>query len=172
MKGLMLGLLCLIGATASADTLLQLPVPTNAKTIAGPAYAHCATAGFNADGTVRGNCQATHSAACSGRGCQPVRMVYNFVASWGSDGYSLTSIQCSVTRRHVPQLPVTTYTPGYDAATCPEPNYNPTGTVVVINGVPYFYVSTDTNGNEVVNSNYAGFLFIVGGAEPDYGKFE
>ncbi len=168
------GLLAASVSSAHADELIRLPLPPAVVAIAGPAYAHCTAAGFNTDGSIHGACETVHASACSGRGCQPVRYVYDFVANWSLDGFVQSAIQCSVTRRHVPQPPVITYTPGYDASNCPAPVYNPTGTVVEIYGVPYFYVSTDSNGNELVNSNVAGFVYLPATVivTPDYGKFE
>ncbi len=159
MKLLLLSTLFAFGA-ASASEVLQLPVPEDVKAIVGPAYAHCAAAAFTDGRLINGDCQTVHASACSGRGCQPVRYVYNFVVTWDASGYVASDTQCSVTRRHLPQAPVTTYAPGFDATNCHGPVYNPTGTVVTIDGVPYFYVSTFEDGSELVNSNVAGFLYL------------
>lgn len=179
MKGLALLLLLSCGV-ASADTMIQLPVPDAVKAVAGAAYAHCTAAAFGAGGTVVGACQTVHSAACSGRGCQPVRYTYKYVATWDGSGNSLTLDACSVTRSHVPQVPVVTYLNGHTATDCTGTIYNPTGAVIELPSIfdpawlaPYFYVTTDAvSGNILANSNTAGFLFKPVGISPDYGKFE
>ncbi len=158
MKLLLLSTLFAFGA-ASASELLRLPVPVQVTEGTSP-YRECATTGFNADGSVAGTCRVALAYPCSGRGCQPVRYTYTYVASWGLDGYSIGATECSIIRRHFPQPATVTYLNGYTADTCPLINFNPTGTVVVIDGVPYAYVSTDALGDEVVNSNYAGYLYL------------
>jgi hypothetical protein len=78
---------------------------------------------------------------------------------WDAQGNPLIATLCSTLRHHLPQADQVSYEPGFDATSCLHPNFNPTGTTVVINGSPYYYVSTDpVTGNELVNNNYAGFL--------------
>lgn len=135
---------------------VQLPVPEGM-----PGNQHlCATSGFNGDGTVAGACHGVVSSACSGRGCQPVTNTYTYVAAWDLDGNMVRSAACSVIRHHSPQPNATTYLNGYTAATCPGLVFNPTGTQVVVEDYPYYYVSTNAVGDEALNTNYAGFLYL------------
>jgi hypothetical protein len=61
----------------------------------------------------------------------------------------------------LPQADSITYLNGHGAADCTSVNFNPTGIVVVIGSVPYYYVTTDAvSGAELVNSNAAGFLYL------------
>lgn len=148
-------LLAVLAGSAQADTFTRLVQPS----IASP-YTHCVGNAFNADSSIVGVCTKTLSYPCSGRGCQPVRYVYDYIASWDAFGTPLAVEECSVTRRHIPQAPVTTYLNGHSAADCFDLVYNPTGTVVVIDGVPLWYVATDpVTGNALVNDNVGGYLY-------------
>jgi len=126
--------------------------------IASP-YTHCVGNTFNADSSITGACTTRINSACSGRGCQPVRYVYDYIASWDAFGTPVAVEACSVTRRHIPQAPVTTYLNGHSAADCFDIVYQ-TGIVVVIDGVPLWYVATDpVTGNELLNDNVSGYLY-------------
>lgn len=148
-------LLAVLAGSAQADTFTRLVQPS----IASP-YAHCVGNAFNADSSITGVCTQTLAYACSGRGCQPVRYVYNYIASWDALGAPVAVEGCSVTRRHLPQAPVTTYLNGHSAADCFGLVYNPTGTVVVVDSIPFWYVATDpATGNELLNDNVSGYLY-------------
>lgn len=159
MKTLLLSLL-LIGS-AHAGTLLQLPLPPSLATVGQSGTKSCAGNRFNVDGSVVGACRTVMASACSGRGCQPVSYVTAYVVTWDTQGTSTGVIACSVTRHHLPQANIVTYAPGYDASTCPPVNLSATGTAFVINGTPYYYVTTDAaSGAVLVNSNSWGFLYL------------
>ena len=168
MTKVLIGLMVMFSAGAPAQQLTRLfpPAPIVAR-----AYSTCIGSSFNADSSVAGVCRTAYAYPCSGRGCQPLRVTSLYVASWDVFGTPVSAILCSVTKRHLPQPPIVTYYNGYTS--CPAMNFNPTGTVVVIYGVPYFYVATDPlTGAELVNSNVVGYLVLPSVASPDYGKFE
>lgn len=155
------GLMAMMGAAARAETFIQLPLPASLNGVGQSGTKACAGTGFNADGTVVGVCKTQYAGACSGRGCQPVVSITTYVANWDVNGDNGTAVVCSVTRHHLPQVDTTQYVPGYDATTCPRINLDPTKTVVTINGVPFYYVTTDAvSGAELVNSNFWGFLYL------------
>lgn len=157
-----LGLIASLAFTglASSAELVQLPIPAPADIAGQDAQRHCAAIGFNADSTIAGACRTATSTACSGRGCQPVTTITGYVAAWDAAGNPVSATACSVTRHHLPQADMTTYAPGYGPLNCPPVKYQ-TPTVVSIDGVPYWYVSTDpASGAELVNSNSAGFVYL------------
>ena len=127
-------------ARASAATLVQLPVPPAPSTLSSVRSGSCAASGSNVDGTIAGICKYTYgSTGGSGRGGgYKTPKTASFPATWTAFGEVVgLGAQCSC-----------------------SPNYQGTGTVVVINGVAYYYVATAPNGDELVNSNTAGFLVL------------
>lgn len=173
-------LLCLMGmGAAHAADLVQLTQPALVGIGQAPRTA-CVGGSFNADGSIVGSCRTVIAGACSGRGCQPVMMTTNYVASWDANGNATGVSACSTVRHHLPQVDMVTYLNGHSAADCHGVTFNPTGTTVGIPYGPYaweveyfYYVSTDTTtGAELVNSNTAGYLYLPAGVttnEP--GKF-
>lgn len=151
--------LSLIAGSAYAGTLVQLPLPPSLATVGQSGTKSCAGVSFNADGSVNGSCHTKVASACSGRGCQPVTMITNYAVIWDAEGNPVSVVTCSVTRHHLPQTDSAVYAPGFDATTCPVINLFGTGTAVVINGTPFYYVTTDATGAELVNSNSWGFLY-------------
>jgi hypothetical protein len=150
-----------LAATAHAGTLLRLPLPPTLLTVGQSGTKSCAGVGFNADGSVHGSCHTKVASACSGRGCQPLTMITTYAVLWDAEANVVSEVTCSVTRHHLPQTDTTTYAPGFDATRCPAVNLFGTGTSVVINGTPYYYVTTDAaSGAELVNSNSWGFLYL------------
>ncbi len=125
-------------AFATGPIVVQLAAPVSGLT--NVHSASCAASGFNADGTIAGVCKYSYgSSGGSGRGggYRPVPTA-SFAATWTAFGQIV----------------------GLGAKCACSPNYQGTGTVVVINGVPYYDVATAANGNELVNSNAAGFLVL------------
>lgn len=170
LKGLFLGLLMMVTGVAVADATVPLTQPA----LAGVGIASrtaCVGSAFNSDNSVRGACHTVTSSPCSGRGCQPVTYTTNYVAVWDSQGNALSVTACSVTRHHLPQADQVTALNGIDPSDCAGVVFNPTGTVVTINGSPFYYVATDAvTGAELVNSNTAGYLALP--ISPDApGKF-
>ena len=160
MKGLILALTMMSG-TAFASTLFQLPPPPALVGVGIAGRLACVGVGFNADDSIYGACHTATSAPCSGKGCQPVTYTTNYIVTWDTAGNPTGSTGCSIVRHHLPQADQTTYLDGHSAADCPGVLFNPTGAVVVVNGVPYYYVTTDAvTGAELVNSNAAGFLYL------------
>jgi hypothetical protein len=158
MKGLILALTMI--TPAYADTLIQLPIP---PALIGVGYAPrtaCAGAAFNDDNSVRGACHTVTSAPCSGRGCQPVTYTTDYIAVWDALGNPLVATACAVIRHHLPQADQITYLNGFTAGDCFGVRFNPTGTVVMVDGAPYYYVATSVTGAELVNSNVAGYLYL------------
>lgn len=147
MKSLLL-LLVLASGAAEASTLAQIPVPSNVT----GSQKNCYAVGFSASGEVIASCRGVVSQACSGRGCQPLQYITTYNVLGG------VATACKTVQHHLPQADVTTYVSGYNAASCPDSNANPTGSVVTINGVPYYYVSAGPAGEMLVNSNTAGHV--------------
>lgn len=155
MKGLALFLVMFAGL-AAAQGMTQLDPPVQ---IVVTSRLACAALGF-VGGVVGGECRTVTSAPCSGRGCQPVTYTTNYLATWDMDGNPLNAQACSLVRHHLPGADQVTYLNGHTAADCHDIVFNPTGTSVVLDDIPFHYVATDaTTGNELVNSNYAGFLY-------------
>lgn len=171
MKGLILGLLMMVSGIALADATVPLTQPALAGIgIAGRTA--CVGSAFNSDNSVTGACHTVRSSACSGRGCQPVTYTTNYIAVWDANGTALSVTACSVTRHHLPQANQTTALNGIDPSDCTGLIFNPTGTVVVIDAVPYYYVSTDAvTGAQLVNSNSAGYLILPTVSPDAPGKF-
>lgn len=161
MKALFFSLMAFAGI-ASAQTagdphINRLLAPPGVAVL--PGHTACVGSAFNADGSIVGACRVIHASACSGRGCQPVTLTTTYVANWDVTGAGTSAVACKVVRHHLPQIDVITYADGYDASTCPNLNLNPTGTVVIIDGVPLAYVSTGPSGQELVNDSVGGFLW-------------
>lgn len=158
MRLAILGLLLAAGVV-SAGELIPLHEPA-LDGIGLAARTACVGSAFTASGTIVGACHTVTSSPCSGRGCQPVTLTTNYIATWDASGYATGAQACDVVRHHAPQADTVTYLNGHSAGDCPSVIFNPTGSVVMIDGVPYFYVSTDAaTGNELVDSNSAGYLF-------------
>lgn len=157
MKALIASLV-LLASAAQAQSLVPLTEPA-LDGIGLSGRTACVGDSFNADSSIVGACHTVTSSACSGRGCQPVTYTTNYIATWDATG-SATSVQaCSVIRHHSPQADQVTYLDGHSAVDCPSVVFN-RGSTVEINGTPYYYVSTSVNGDELVNSNAAGYLVL------------
>jgi hypothetical protein len=145
-------------SAAMADSLRELPIPSEVTPLGQPGQIYCVGNSFGAGGAVNGACQTRVSQACSGRGCNPAQTITVFVATWDAEGNALSAVACESVRHHLPQKDVVTYLNGYTS--CPSTGIG-TGTTVVIDGVPLYYVATDpTTGAELVNENYGGFLYL------------
>ena len=158
MYGLKILVLCLIAsAPAFADTLIQLSPPLGVE--GQPGRTTCVTSKFNADHSIAGVCSSPVSQACSGRGCNPATVTTIYIVAWDAQGLPLSAVACESVRHHTPQLDVTTYLNGYTK--CPPETFNPTSTVVVLDGLPLWYVAADpTTGAEIANSNVLGYLYL------------
>lgn len=159
MKSILL-FLSLVGA-AQASTVIQLPLPPSLATVGQSGTKNCIGESFNPDGSVNGFCRTRVSSPCSGRGCQPVSLITTYAVRWDAEANPVSEVTCGITRHHIPQSDTTTYAPGFDLATCPSSNpFSPI--TVVINGTPYYYVTTDAaSGAMLVGSNYPwGFLYL------------
>lgn len=158
---LLVGSLVMV-ATGHAAQLSQLAPPALPR-------AACVGSGFDG-GQVTGVCVSVTSSPCSGRGCQPVTFTTTYLARWELDGATVSLEACNLTRHHLPQANQVTYYG--DHTSCPALVYNPTGTTVVVDGTPFYYVSTDpVTGDELVNSNSAGYV-VSSSPTPDApGKF-
>ena len=107
---------------------------------------HCAATGFK-EGSITGVCQYTYGTQ-SKYFAYPTALYY---VSWSIDlSTSAVLAQCGATDAHHV----------YTGDGC-HVNYNPTGTTVVVDGVTYFYVSTDISGAELVNSTSVGQSYLV-----------
>jgi hypothetical protein len=156
MKGLILGLM-MVSGTAFADTLVQLPNPRIPPTIVNPHWMHCASIGFSPDHSIYGTCQVSYS-SCSGRYCHSPSLFFD--VKWAADGS--TPVQgeyCGSIAAGVGPAKMS-YAAGHSAADC-SVKYDPTGTVVMIDGTePFYYVTTDpVTGLELVDSNVVSYLY-------------
>src|SRR6267142_4212588 len=141
---LLLGCLVMVG-TGHAQSVIQLKQPFEISQR--PA---CSGSSFNADSSILGACRTLAFTACSGRGCQPVTYTTTYVVHWDSGGNPGGVEACSLLRHHLPQADVLSYLGGHSAADCPN-LLTQTGTVVVLDGVPYYYITTDpVSGTELV----------------------
>jgi hypothetical protein len=156
MKGIIFTVALLAAAAVQASTLVPLSQPA-LEGIGLVGRTACVGSSFNADSSITGACHTITSSPCSGRGCQPVTYTTNYVAKWDDVGNSLSVTACAVVRHHLPQVDQTTYLNGYTA--CPAVVFNPQTGVIVVNGIPLYYVTTDVvTGNELANANAAGYL--------------
>jgi hypothetical protein len=171
MKSLFLGLLLATGVgAAQADATVQLLQPALVG-LGQVGRTACVGGSFNADHSITGACHTAIAGACSGRGCQPVVTTTNYIATWNSVGEPTGVQACATVRRHGAQSDVT-YLNGHSAADCVGVVFNPTGAVIVIDGMPLFYVTTDAiTGAVLANSNTAGYLFLPSVQADAPGKF-
>lgn len=146
--------------SAGASAVTAIPIPLQLMNVGDAGGRTCVGVAFNADGSIRAACRTKQSAPCSGRGCQPVTITTTYVVTYNLASSDETVAACSATRHHPPQQDATTYVQGYDASTCPLVEFNPTGTTVMMNGSPWFYVTTNaTTGAILINSNTAGYVY-------------
>jgi hypothetical protein len=137
-----LALLLLAAGTAFADTLTyqERPAPP-------PARWTCAATGYASNGTLLGKCQL--AIPSTARYAQPARYIYN--VSWNAAGA-------------VTQGPLFCYSPqhtGIDHSGCPSMvTFSDTNNVVTIDGIPYWYVSTNSVGSEAVNNQTDALVWI------------
>jgi hypothetical protein len=140
MKILTVLLLPPLAAQANTLTALQRPLPPPARYV-------CAATGFSGDGlTVTGKCQ--QSIPTNVKYQQPAR--YIFDVTWNLAGALTSSALACYSPAHM----------GADHSGCPQMvTYSDTNTVVVIHGVPFWYVSTNLNGAEAVNNQTDAYLW-------------
>ena len=163
--------LSLCGFAAQADANVALVEPALSG-IGIASRTACVGNSFTAGDTVLGACHTVTSAPCSGRGCQPVTTTTNYIATWNAVGEPTGVSACSTVRHHLPQADQTTYLNGHSAADCTGVVFNQTGAVIVIGGMPLFYVTTDAvTGAILANSNTAGYLFLPSVDADAPGKF-
>lgn len=145
-------------AIASAGTLSPLQLPTQIPTAY---YYRNLDEGqsFNVDGSVLGVAQSTHSDTCSGRGCQPVQWTQVYNVAWDTSGNVMSATLCGTRRHHAPQADSWVYESGFDNSSCQAITTLATSTIVNINGVNYYYVTTD-GAAEVVNSQTVSYVYV------------
>lgn len=162
MKSLLCGVLLAFGAmfaaAAPASELVQLTQPALTG-IGQPARTACVGYNFNTDDSIVGACRTATVSGCSGRGCQPTTLTTDYIATWDSAGNATGVQACSVVRHHLPQADQTTYLNGHTSLDCHNVIFS-IGTVVEIDGVPFYYRTTSADGSELVNSNAAGYVFL------------
>ena len=142
---LMIGLL-LAGFTQAAPQALPFVQPPLTITQFHQTLSRCSATGFQG-GMITGVCQYVYGTQ-SKYFAYPTALYY---VTWSLD-LSTSSVlsQCGATDPHH------TYT----GDGC-KLNYNPTGTSVVIEGVSYYYVSSNGSGDELVNSSSIGQSYLV-----------
>jgi hypothetical protein len=148
--------LMLMSGAAMAGTVTPLVAPQPSPVPgANPGWPRCASTGFDVNASVTGTC-AYEYGSC-GRFCHPATSLY--AETWAADGSTATLVAlCGTTNAGLTGNVTTTYIPPYTAATCVV-NYNPTKTVIVIDGHAYYYVSASVHGTTLVNSNTTSYLY-------------
>lgn len=146
MKKVLLALLMMTGTAQAAPLALPFVQPPAAVAQFHPALSHCAATSFQG-GLITGVCQYVY-------GTQSKYFAYPtalYDVTWSLD-LSTSSVlsQCGATDPHHV----------YTGDGC-RVNYNPTGTSVVIDGISYYYVSTDVSGAELVNSSTVGQSYLI-----------
>src|SRR5581483_2420104 len=136
-------------ALASGPTVVGLRTPPPPAGLVNVHWGYCAASGFNADSTIAGVCQYSYGSAQRFHS-SPTN---SYWMTWGIAGQIIgLGAQCGHTTG--------TRTGNWSDPGCVR-NYQGTGTVVTINGVPYYYVATDpVTGNELVSSNSASYLVV------------
>lgn len=134
----------LIGSYAQAGQLISLPNPP-APALYNLHWGYCAAESFSADGThILGVCQYSFGAS-AGRYRSSPTVSYN--VSWNLDGsVNPLGSQCNASYAYVP-------------GGCSR-NYQGTDTVYMYNGVPYYYVGSNSLGDTLLNSNVQSYLLI------------
>jgi len=155
---LAVGASALVPNKAEAGTLSVLQLPPQFPTVY---YYHNFNFGktFDADGSVIGSAQSTHSDPCSGRGCQPVQWTQVYNVAWDTSGNILTSILCGTMRHHRPQDNSWVYELGFDETNCQYNSTLATDTVTNIDGVSYYLVYTN-GAAEIVNSQTKSYVYV------------
>lgn len=120
--------LALLPSVAFASTLTPL---ADVGPTSGAYRWYCEATGFNVDGTISGACQEKHYGTCSGRGCHPVVITLGtWVVTWDRSG-----------------------NPTLSSDPTSWPGVQGSGTVVEVNGTPYYYITSDAAGDELVTTN-------------------
>ena len=132
MKAALLALF-LICATAHAATLTELR-PAGPTT--GASRWQCAATGFS-DAGITGACMERHYGICSGRGCVPrITVLGTWVTTWDTDG-----------------------NPTLSTTSAAWPGCQGTSDVVIVNQSPYYYISADSTGRELVENNCVSYFW-------------
>jgi hypothetical protein len=119
-------------ASAHAATLELRP----AGPVSGADRWQCAATGF-APNTIVGACMERHYGVCSGRGCVPKISVLGIWSTiWDLTGAPTVDFNTSVN----------------------WPGCQGTQSVIVVNGVPMYYISADANGNQLAENNCISWL--------------
>jgi hypothetical protein len=154
MKTLVACLLLFGSSVALADTLTVLSRPAPPPNSISVALSHCASIGFATDGTIFGACKYT-TGSC-GRYCTGPTATY--ITTWDAAGYNpVRGALCATTNGGLAGHVTTTYVAPHDASDC-SVTYG-THTTVVIDGYPFYYVTTATDGRELVNTNAESYLW-------------
>ena len=145
-------------ATADAGPLSALQLPAAIPTAY---YYRNLSEGqsFSIDGSVLGVSQSSRSDTCSGRGCQPVVWTQVYNVAWDTSGNVESATLCGARRHHPPQIDSWIYEAGFDATSCKAFTTLATATVVQIDGVNYYYVTT--NGlAEIANGQTKSYVYL------------
>ena len=148
----------LIAAPAFAADITALAVP--AGIARPPSHDYCAARAFDGADKIIGVCKDVHESACSGRGCQPVTITTFYNVVWSAGGVAPAASVCYTLWHHA-QSNVYTDANGQLLLAAPRscPFVLATGTVVYVDGVPYWYAATSADGAyEIVNTQYNSVL--------------
>lgn len=130
---------------AAGLTLLRSPAAPSG--VSNVHWGHCAASGFKADGAISGVCQYSYGSAQRFHS-SPTN---SYWMTWAADGSIIgLGAQCG-------------HSTGYRTGNWADPgcglHYQGTGTVVMIDGVPYYDVATDPlTGHRLASSNAASYL--------------
>ena len=148
MRTVLTVLALMISGSVSAATVTALPnVPPPAGLI-NVHWTHCSANAFDVDGlSINGVCQYSYGSAP--RFHPSATVLYR--VKWDHAGnFTGLGAQCAYT----------TTQPLYVGDGC-RVDYSATGTLLTIDGVPYYYVATTAvTGDELVNSNAQSFLAL------------
>jgi len=142
--------LSILPVTALADTLQVLSPPSPAPYHQPGTQQLCAAIAFAADGSVYGACKYTTGGNC-GRYCHPGQTIY--AATWNYSGLEpalgpvCANISAGLTGRQT-----TTYVAPYTAANCTV-DFSPNNETVVVDGYTFQYVTTRSDGAELLDLN-------------------
>jgi hypothetical protein len=149
--------LSILPVSALADTLQVLSPPSPAPYHQPGTPQLCAAINFATDGSVNSACKYTTGGSC-GRFCHPAQTLY--VATSNPNGLEpMLGPVCGKISAGLTGHQITTYVSPYTAATCTV-DFSPLNETVVVDGYTFQFVTTRTDGAELLDlNNGASYLW-------------